>query len=667
MKNSVRKRILSLALALMLCLSVGIPVSTLSPVTTASAVPAISENQQHIVDRANYLYNLTWVAQKTVSAHSYSSYYTFYAGNTYHLPYGQGPTANYIGYGVSPENFVVAAADINSVFYRYKSTAGSWYSTYYITDCSGFVSWCWGLTAKQSTRSLANYSSYVASVTTNNIRNYLRVGDALNRYDYHVVLVTDMIYDNSGNLTGIEITEQTIPQTKRTIYTPAQLASAYASYDGIYRYHGTVPEAPYTETVREETWIEKAAFDTMVYRDRNPDIADLSDADLKKHWLEHGIKEGRASSPVLDLGFYRNNNPDLKEAFGDDYEALYNHFITSGYKEYRKSSALFDGSFYCKNYPDVAANYKENYMLHYVDHGIKEGRRASLTFDVHYYLYIRPDVGEAWPDDYEMAAKHYAGHGINAQIQAYDHQHPVVSDVTISNVTAEGYTVSCTVTDDWGVQSVAFPTWTLLNDQDDLPADFMNTQLGSQSGNTFTFLVKASDHNYELGQYVTHIYATDKGGNRVQITLDPVELKNQLDHITLSSTTSYCITDARLENVKQSTMVDELLAEFENNNLQILNRYGEEISGSDVVGTGSQINLYANDELIDSVTVVVVGDVDGNGGVDSTDYMQIKSTFLGELSLDTFESAAADVDGNGVVDITDYLRVKAHFLGYFDI
>lgn len=48
-----------------------------------------------------------------------------------------------------------------------------------------------------------------------------------------------------------------------------------------------------------------------------------------------------------------------------------------------------------------------------------------------------------------MCARHYAGHGINAQIEAYDHVHPTISNVVVSDISAEGYTVSCKVTDDW--------------------------------------------------------------------------------------------------------------------------------------------------------------------------------------------------------------------------
>lgn len=416
---------------------------------------------------------------------------------------------------------------------------------------------------------------------------------------------------------------------------------------------------------KSESWIEKACFDVMVYRDRNPDIAHLSDTELKQHWLNHGIKEGRASSTVLDLKFYLNNNPDLKEAFGTDYEKVYNHFITKGYKEYRKSSALFDGSYYCERYPEVKSSYKEEYLRHYVENGMKEGRRASLTFDPKYYWYIRPDVYEAWPNDYVMCARHYAGHGINAQIEAYDNKYPVISNVTVSNISAEGYTVSCTVTDDWGISKVAFPTWTLLNNQDDLPENFLNTQLGTKNGSTYTFQVKASDHNNEGGQYVTHIYAYDKGGNRTQYRLETVEVKDQ--KITVKSSAAYVRDENLIRNVTPETTVQTLLSQFENKDLKVLDKDGNALGAAALAGTGMTVNLYSGESLIDSVTIVVMGDLDGNGVVDTTDYMRLRLTCLAKYVLDDAAKNAADMDGNGAVNATDYTKIKDYFLRNGDI
>ena len=101
---------------------------------------------------------------------------------------------------------------------------------------------------------------------------------------------------------------------------------------------------------------------------------------------------------------------------------------------------------------------------------------------------------------------------------------PVVSNVKISNVTSSGYTVTCKVTDNWGVQKVAFPTWTVANGQDDLAADWGNTQLGTKNGDTYTFQVKTSAHNGEKGTYATHIYAYDSAGNMTPVYLDVIQV-----------------------------------------------------------------------------------------------------------------------------------------------
>jgi hypothetical protein len=63
----------------------------------------------------------------------------------------------------------------------------------------------------------------------------------------------------------------------------------------------------------------------------------------------------------------------------------------------------------------------------------------------------------------------------------------------------------------------------------------------------------------------------------------------------------------------------------------------------------------------------MLGDVDGNGEIDTTDYMRVKAAFLGTYTLSEEEFWAADVDQNGVIDTTDYIRIKAHFLGDYVI
>ena len=92
---------------------------------------------------------------------------------------------------------------------------------------------------------------------------------------------------------------------------------------------------------------------------------------------------------------------------------------------------------------------------------------------------------------------------------------PVISDAKIISVDGGGYTVECTVTDNVGVDRVQFPTWTDANGQDDLIEEWQTNSAitGTANENIYTFRVKDSDHNFERGRYVTHIYAFDTSGN----------------------------------------------------------------------------------------------------------------------------------------------------------
>ena len=128
----MKKRIISLFVSIAMVLST-IVCMTNAPVNADT----LTTNQQNIVDRANYLWNTTWVCKKTVLG--WNNAYTFSQGSTYHIPYGQPIySGKYVGFGVSVDDFLAATKDPNSVFYNSRSVCEK-ESTYYATDCSAFV------------------------------------------------------------------------------------------------------------------------------------------------------------------------------------------------------------------------------------------------------------------------------------------------------------------------------------------------------------------------------------------------------------------------------------------------------------------------------------------------------------------------------------------------
>jgi hypothetical protein len=69
----------------------------------------------------------------------------------------------------------------------------------------------------------------------------------------------------------------------------------------------------------------------------------------------------------------------------------------------------------------------------------------------------------------------------------------------------------------------------------------------------------------------------------------------------------------------------------------------------------------------DTENKYLLGDVNNDGAVDTTDYIRIKSHFLGTLTLEGDSFKAGDVTGDGTIDTTDYIRIKGHFLGTYNL
>lgn len=105
---------------------------------------------------------------------------------------------------------------------------------------------------------------------------------------------------------------------------------------------------------------------------------------------------------------------------------------------------------------------------------------------------------------------------VSTSIVYIDRTAPTLTDIKVVEKDSKGYTVECKASDASGVNRVQFPTWTAKNDQDDIAKDWWTNQAvrGTRvSGDTYRFRVNISEHNNEVGRYVTHIYVYDKYGN----------------------------------------------------------------------------------------------------------------------------------------------------------
>lgn len=83
----------------------------------------------------------------------------------------------------------------------------------------------------------------------------------------------------------------------------------------------------------------------------------------------------------------------------------------------------------------------------------------------------------------------------------------------------------------------------------------------------------------------------------------------------------------------------------------------EAVLTGEIFGTGAKIKIGETE-----YTLVMLGDVNGDGLVKSKDYMMIKNYIMGTLELSEAEKKAADVNKDGEIKSKDYMMIKNHIM-----
>ncbi len=150
------------------------------------------------------------------------------------------------------------------------------------------------------------------------------------------------------------------------------------------------------------------------------------------------------------------------------------------------------------------------------------------------------------------------------------------------------------------------------------------------------------------------------------LTLNVLEKPRKLE---LEETSIYRIDGEYLKKVVERTALSDFINSFKNKeNIKVFDANGAEItSDSALIGTGYTVSLMHGDEKVHTVTVVVLGDVNGNGRVDVADYQRVKMCLFGKSELSDAYFQAALIAERPNITVSDYQRIKMHIFGNFDI
>ncbi len=139
------------------------------------------------------------------------------------------------------------------------------------------------------------------------------------------------------------------------------------------------------------------------------------------------------------------------------------------------------------------------------------------------------------------------------------------------------------------------------------------------------------------------------------------------EEIVIKKTSSVSKENGYLKGVEEQTTVSDLLSQFENEDVVVYSKDGVVLKGDYYCTTGCRVVLEYGDEVVEALAVVVLGDVDGSGSVNTTDYAQMKAVLGGKITVKNEFFIAADVDEDGNLSTTDFLRIKMYFLGLYEL
>ncbi len=112
-----------------------------------------------------------------------------------------------------------------------------------------------------------------------------------------------------------------------------------------------------------------------------------------------------------------------------------------------------------------------------------------------------------------------------------------------------------------------------------------------------------------------------------------------------------------------NTFMNNIKKKDANASFVIKDKNNKAKTNTQALATGDKITIKSGSESKE-YTVVIYGDVNGDGKITSLDYIRIKNVIMKTASLSSSaEKLAADVNKDGNIKATDYVRIKNHIMG----
>ena len=176
------------------------------------------------------------------------------------------------------------------------------------------------------------------------------------------------------------------------------------------------------------------------------------------------------------------------------------------------------------------------------------------------------------------------------------------------------------------------------------------------------------------------ITATKTGNTNINVCADEdenisqsisVKVIEKISEEDLSFSTNIKVDGNEITDIKEENQTVEKLLEnimtSEKYMVKIVDKEGNILEDGDLVGTGAKVQIFTNTDtqnMVAEYSIIIYGDVDGNGKINSVDLLKLQRHILEIEELDFLSQKAGNINKNGKKPTSvDLLLIQRHILG----
>lgn len=176
-----------------------------------------------------------------------------------------------------------------------------------------------------------------------------------------------------------------------------------------------------------------------------------------------------------------------------------------------------------------------------------------------------------------------------------------------------------------------------------------NLRLRAGNGTSFEWIDTIPEGSYVTVNDVIGVWGmVNWNGKTGWISLEFADYLGFSSALIPKPNSGVLVKDEFVYGVETGCTAEKLLTFFENDDIVL------SCTNNENVGTGTTITQTKNDGTKNVWTVIISGDVNGDGIITSADCVEIKTQLVLLRELEEVYFTAADLNGNGICNTTDY-------------